>query len=390
MKPHRIAIVAPFPLEPAKITGGIEAVVQNLVNGLKNDPGLDLHILTFDYEKEVEPRANGEFHLHVLSGNKMRNRFSLFKPEREWIRRKIAEIQPDLIHVHGTDIYGFAAHNLEVPWLLTVHGILSREAKILEKQLHWRKRAFRWVKNQFNHYFENHTLEKARDIVVISPYVASQIKARTNARFHFIDNPIDERFFRVEGEITPGQFLCVGMIRARKGILNLVRAFKPICEKYPDIRLHLVGKVFEPEYFQLVQNYIHENQLERQILYLGRLPDQELFTQFSTCQSLILASSEESAPMVIAQAMAAGRPVIATRVGGVPFMVEDRHSGLLVEYGDLQAISAAVEFLYLHPERAKKMGMRGREIAEVRFRQEEVTRKTRELYCQLIAKQPGR
>jgi len=384
MSKYKIALVSPYPLDPAKTTGGIQAVVQNLVASLKNDPQLEIHVLTIDYDRDIPYRPIENVRVHWLQADKGRNRLLLFAPERKWIKRKIDEIRPELIHVHGTDIYGFATRKLNYPILLTVHGILSKEAKIIEKNVKLRTRILNRVKNNFNHYFENATLKAAKDIIVISPYVEQQIKSRTSATFYHIDNPVDRKFFELENRAKSNRFLFVGMIRARKGVLGLVKAISNLVEKYPDIKLHLVGKIFETEYFDLLKSLIEEKHLENNVIYRGRISDRELFREFEECQAVVMNSIEESSPMVIEQAMAAGKAVVATRVGGIPFLIEHEKSGLLVDYGNEEQMTRALDFIYSNPDKAREMGRYGRTIAEARFRQKRIAEKTKDIYLKLI------
>ena len=381
---YRIAIVSPYPLDPAKITGGIEAVVYNLVNGLRHDRAFEIHVLTVDYEHDAVYKPDSHIKLHVFDGEKNRDRIKIFKPEREWIRSTIRAIQPDLVHVHGTDVYGYATRNLNFPVLLTVHGVLSKEAKIDEKKLKLRNRTINKIKNTFNHYFEIKTLQSAKHIVAISPYTHNQIKKRTHAKFYFIDNPVDDRFFELKNRMVPNRFLFVGMIRARKGVIFLLQSFKKVIENNPDIELHLVGKIFEPEYFQLLQSYIHENNLQKNVLYCGQISDEELLEKFETCNALILPSIEESSPMVVEQAMAAGKAVIATNVGGIPFLIEHGKSGYLVNYGNIAELYKYIETLYRDPDKSVEMGKIGKAVAEKRFRNKEIIEKTKAVYLEII------
>ena len=384
MSNYRIAIVSPYPLNPSKITGGIEAVVYNLVNGLERDHSFEIHVITIDYDHDSDYKPDGQIHLHTFHGEKNRNRIKIFRPERVWINSTIRDIQPDLVHVHGTDIYGYATRNLNFPVLLTVHGVLSKEAKINEKRLKLKNRTINAIKNKFNYYFEYKTLQRAKHIIAISPYTYQQIKERTDAEFYFIDNPVDERFFELQNRIVPNRFLFVGMIRARKGLIFLLHSIKKVIENYPKIELHLVGKIFEPEYYQLLRAYIHDNYLENNVIYHGQISDENLFEEFEECNALILPSIEESSPMVIEQAMAAGKAVIATNVGGIPFLVEHGKSGFLVTYGNVLDLSKYIEGLYRNPSKSIEMGRIGKAVAEKRFKNKEIIEKTKSVYLKII------
>ena len=88
--------------------------------------------------------------------------------------------------------------------------------------------------------------------------------------------------------------------------------------------------------------------------------------------------------MVVEQAMAAGKPVVATRVGGIPFLVEDRKSGILVEYGDISGLAEAITSVLRNPEVAREMGRRGQEIATTRFELSAIVDKTKKVYQEVI------
>jgi glycosyltransferase involved in cell wall biosynthesis len=105
--------------------------------------------------------------------------------------------------------------------------------------------------------------------------------------------------------------------------------------------------------------------------------------EHARCALLALPSKQETAPVVVAEAMAAGRAVVATRICGVPYMVEDGASGLLVEDGDPNALAAGLLRLLQDPALRARMGQRGRQIAEARFRTSVVAGQTRQVYLEL-------
>ena len=88
--------------------------------------------------------------------------------------------------------------------------------------------------------------------------------------------------------------------------------------------------------------------------------------------------------MVIQQAMAAGKPVVATRVGGVPYLVHQEHTGLLVEYGDVGEFAGAISRLLTDAPLRRKVGLAARAEAERRFRATDVARRTRQIYYAIM------
>lgn len=388
MNKLKVAIVGPYPLNPYKITGGIQAVNCNLVKGLQNFEDLDLHVITVDFDQETEAFRENGITMHYLYSSKKLGQITLYNRVRKWIVNQVREIDPQIVHVHGTDMYGYAVKKLEYPTLLTVHGILRQEGKISNSNSGWGKRFFQGTKGFFNSYFECSTLKRMKHIVVISPYVKEMIDEFTRAQMYFIDNPIDDTFFQLENRTSDNRLLFVGMIRVRKGILNILKAIKEIKLKIPDVCLHIVGKVFEPEYDMILREYVEQNNLTENVIFRGRLDEKELHQEFEQCAILILPSVEESSPMVIEQAMAVGKAVVATRVGGIPHLVKDDVTGFLVKYGDVQGLAEKISLLLSDPEKRAQMGIEAKKEAGKRFKLSAIAEKTRQLYFE-VAKTEG-
>ena len=379
----RLAVVGPYPLNPAKVAGGIQAVVRNLVQGLKRFQDLEIHVVTVDFDRQEALVPQQGVQVHVLHSKQGISQFTFYRQERQWIKSTLEQIHPDVVHVHGTNFYGYAALGWDFPTVFTVHSVLQQEGRLNYQEVGIFHRIYRGIKGSFNIFFDMQTLKYASDIIVISPYIGKMLKDFLPKHLYSINNPIDELYFQLEDLSLPGRILFAGLIHVRKGILNLIKAVEIVRSQQPNIELHLAGKVQESEYEAVLRSYIRDHHLEKQVIFRGHLNDQDLFQAFAECQILVLPSQEEVSPMVIQQAMAAGKPVIATAVGGVPYLVESGSSGLLVPYGDPQALSQAILRLLADPKEAARMGARGRTIAKERFREESICTQTRAVYYNL-------
>jgi len=107
-----------------------------------------------------------------------------------------------------------------------------------------------------------------------------------------------------------------------------------------------------------VERRAHELGVIRDCLFLGYQEDVARF--FAVFDAFVLSSVNEGTPVVAIEALAAGRPVVATRVGGVPDVVTDGVDGFLVEPGDIEALADRLERLALDPELRSAMGEAGR------------------------------
>jgi glycosyltransferase involved in cell wall biosynthesis len=160
--------------------------------------------------------------------------------------------------------------------------------------------------------------------------------------------PRDRTKFRREigvGDNTPliGN---VGMIRPDKGQLVLVEAARLVLEKHPDARFVIVGQGTGILKRGInVRNAIDQAELADKIIMAGYRWDTP--DVYAACDMIVIASLRtEASPIVLREAFASGRPVIATKVGDIPEIVEHRHNGLLIEPGDAQTLSGAItEFI---------------------------------------------
>lgn len=149
---------------------------------------------------------------------------------------------------------------------------------------------------------------------------------------------------------------CVAVMRAEKGHRDLIEAVEPLLSELPAVHLILVGGGSPG--FEQISALVADRGLTGRVHLLGArsdviriMPDLDVFA---------LATHMEAAGMVFAEAGACGVPVVGTRVGGVPEMMDAGNSGLLVPVGDIPGLRAAIRMLILDPDRRSRMGAAGR------------------------------
>jgi glycosyltransferase involved in cell wall biosynthesis len=172
----------------------------------------------------------------------------------------------------------------------------------------------------------------------------------------------------------------------RKGIFELLQAVNLVRPHVPALQVRLAGRTdVNPVYLEKLYAYIREHRLEDCVYFLGPLDEASLLEEYARCALLVLPSCQETAPMVIEQAMAARVPVVATRVGGVDYLVNHGQTGFVVEFGDINGLAESMVTMLNDAELRAQMGTAGRVEAERRFRAEVVARQTREVYDQMLA-----
>jgi glycosyltransferase involved in cell wall biosynthesis len=160
-----------------------------------------------------------------------------------------------------------------------------------------------------------------------------------------------------------------------KGHVFLIKAFKEVLSKYPSARLVIVGE--GPEEKKL-RDLVIELALSKSVDFfkiINRTAD--LLPIFDV---FVMPSLQEGLGLSVLEAQAAGLPVVASRVGGLPDVIEHGQTGLLVEPQNVHGLTAAICELLDHPAKAWDMGRRARLFVESKFSAHQMTQKTLNLY----------
>lgn len=161
-------------------------------------------------------------------------------------------------------------------------------------------------------------------LISISGFITKQFQHRAGLREVFdIDNAISPSFFK-ETRISDHRFaLYVGSLDDRKSVMDLVWAV----EKTDQVTLKIISGTSSGEYLENMKRYIRENDLGSRIEFLGARNNEEVMEIMKNCTSVVLPSRKEGAPMIISEAMAVGKPVIASLVDGIPYMITNETTG---------------------------------------------------------------
>ncbi|MCL7389959.1 MAG: glycosyltransferase family 4 protein [Thaumarchaeota archaeon] len=166
--------------------------------------------------------------------------------------------------------------------------------------------------------------------------------------------------------------LYVGRISRKKGVIDLVKSFSKIVEKEPDTILALAGRE-EKWYADEVRRVIKELRIEDNIVFLGPVPNKDVIHLMRACSLFVYSSiGGEGIPRAILEAMACGKPVVATRVSGIPEAVRDGETGYIVEVGDYEVFSDRVLRILRDKGLRERMSMNARALIEREFNYEKI------------------
>ena len=173
----------------------------------------------------------------------------------------------------------------------------------------------------------------------------------------------------------------VAMFRGSKGHPQLLEAFTRVREKRPCASLLLVGDGIRRAW---VEQLAREAGLLDSVVFTGFRPDVPAL--LGTMDCFVLASTRtEGVPQALLQAFATGVPVVASRIGGIPEVVTDGETGLLVESESVPALAAAIERVLDDPDAAARRARAARALVEARFSHESAVERLLQLYRELLA-----
>lgn len=165
---------------------------------------------------------------------------------------------------------------------------------------------------------------------------------------------------------APFTVLTVARLNRTKGHRYTLQAIADLVGRGHDIQFRIVGTGPEDS---AIRNAIAEFGLEDRVTMLGALDETGVRDEVQSADALALTSfgEGEAAPVVVMEAMACGCPVVVSRIGGTPDMIEDRTDGYLVPQQDAPAIGAALEQLASDPDLRHRMGTAARQTALEKF-----------------------
>jgi glycosyltransferase involved in cell wall biosynthesis len=165
----------------------------------------------------------------------------------------------------------------------------------------------------------------------------------------------------------PGPFiLFVGRLASNKGLIELVDAFDHLAKLHPDVTLVLIGE--DGGMRREVEARIQERTLEPRVRITGFLPDERLLrSAFREAAVFVLPSEYEAFGLVLLEALAQGTAVVASRVGGIPEVLDDGRAGMLVPPKEVRPLAEAITELYEDRDRRRALGEYGRTSVVPRY-----------------------
>lgn len=394
-RPLRVALVGDYPTEEgAAVQNGVQSVTYTLAHALAARSDVECHVVSAMNGVTTTYRRAGALHVHYVRRLNLPRLVTLRVNDVPRLAAVIRSIDPDVVHGQGQDRHALGALASGAPAVITPHGVLFIESRLLQRN---RWDALGALKKRAVANMEREVFRRAREMIIISPYLAQVYGPMLTARCRFIENPIQDDFFRIRRAPEPGRMLFVGTLVPRKCVDHLVRAVGEVANDHravadrpwrAGLQLRIAGPIADPTSEREVRRAMEECRLRERVALLGPISHEELIDEYARAQVLLMGSREETTPQAVAQAMACGLPVIASRVGGIPDMVEDGRTALLFPHGDVAACAEHIRRMLDDDAFRTSMQHRARVEAEKRFDPKAVAEQTVHAYREVIARNP--
>ncbi|MGD6991418.1 glycosyltransferase family 4 protein [Sutcliffiella horikoshii] len=323
--------------------------------------------ITIYRAKEVECTYD-DFHLFVAQTN-----MNLVDQVGNLTSNKMFTI----IHAHDW-LVGFAARALKgfmtLPLVSTIHA-LEQGRSNLENPI--QLQTARW---------EESLIQNSDALIVCSTFMKKEVerKIQGEKEVRVIPNGVqlsNEESESVSDFLNRKSYtnlaLFLGRMVPEKGITTLIEAAKKIHENHPECLFILAGK---GPYLSDYQALVCQAGLEKTILFVGYLNEREKATLLKRCDMLLVPSIYEPFGIVAIEGMAAGKPVLAARTGGLSSIIKDGESGLLFEPGDAVDLSEKVSAILENPSLSASLGEKALNEVKQKYNWEDVRDQTEAVY----------
>ncbi len=309
-----------------------------LLEGLTSQADLEVHIISCAKIPMLAPTklaSNIWFHqLHVERGVGLR---SLYSGCVRAIRRKLREIEPDLVHGQGTERYcGLAAVYSGFPNLITIHGNMRGMAHTLDAK----PGSFYWC----NALLESYTVKRTNGVVCNSAYTEKLAQARAKKIWR-VPNALRPIFFGPRSNRGPNPepvILSIGSIISYKQQIEVLEVASRLFEDGHRFQLQFIGKVSSDGYGAKFTKLINNPATQRFARQCHPTSDRELLGLFDAADALIHFSREESFGLVVAEALARNLKFFGARAGGIPDISEGIEMAELYQVNDWVGLRAGL------------------------------------------------
>lgn len=171
--------------------------------------------------------------------------------------------------------------------------------------------------------------------------------------------------------------LCPRRLVPKNGVIYFIYSISDIIKNYPKIQCLIIGNGSEKE---KLMHEVKKRHLENNIIFVGAVPNDQMIEYYSISDIVILPSLKEATSIAGLEAMACGKPIIGTDVGGIPFILKNDYNGIIVKPKDSKALSDAIFDILSNPLKKEIFGSNSKKIVDKYFRWDVIVKDVVNIY----------
>jgi len=379
---------------PPFIQGGAGVVAEKLTKSLAR-LGHRVHVIAPRIAGSKEYEVDDSVFVHRVN---FVNRPLLSAPSY-WmsLKRRFGVIEKeigsfDIVHANNIADFSLTKKMTKAPRVLTIHH-LARSVLNTTRPTYFNRIKNLGGETGIVPYIEKICINRADKIIAVSNYTKKELILTYNvppAKIEVIYSGMEQKSFdftEEEKQETRDRFsICkrptvmfAGRLEKRKGLSLLLQAFKQVLTKV-DANLIVVGSGYQKPYKELAYSLGIVNR----VIFTGYVDELSLRKLYSICDVFASSSRLEGFGLTLVEAMAAGKPIVATKVGGIPEIVKSGENGILVEVNDSDGLANGICTYLRDKKLAKNVGKRNAEYVKERFGWEKSAKEVERVYRQLV------
>jgi glycosyltransferase involved in cell wall biosynthesis len=349
-----------------------------LLQGFAQLPEVEVHVVGCTQRPMESPaKLAPNIYFHSVLVPKIGWMRTLYQGCVRATRRKLRELQPDIVHGQGTERdSALSAAFGGFPNVITIHGNMRLIAQVNRSKPF----SFQWLAGRM----ESVAIPRSGGVVCITNYTREAVKSLARATW-VLPNAVDESFFGLQpapDPKLPPLILSVGVVGYRKNQNDFIRALDGLAARRP-LRVVFMGKIEASAYGDEFRALVKARPWCEHVNFSGRDRVREYFQAASV---VALPTREDNCPMVVLEAMAAGVPVFASQVGGVPDLIQDGVNGLFCDPLRPETFAECVSRLLDEPGLGRRLAETAKRQARERFHPTVVAQRHLEIYREVLGR----
>lgn len=380
---------------PVHIKGGMERHIEDLVNGLIKRSH-EITIITTKHPNGIKKEIRENLRIYYVGNKSLKYTKKFYYESAKLFERLHKEEKFDIIHSQsfaGAGIIKYKASKL--PIIITLHGTFLNEIKsaLNSNSLKGYVLASYLFLKMLADKSDRLLLSNANKIITVSYQLCNDVKKQYNIpeeKLIVIPNGININKFRPTNvddlreklNLSGKVILTVGRIEKQKGYHLLLKILPDILKNH-DVKLVIVGT---GSYLPNLKKMAVKLDISDKVIFTGKVSDNDLLKYYNLADIFAFPTLRmEGLPLVILEAMACEIPVVASRIGGIPTVIENGRDGFLIEPSNLKELKDKILMLLEDERLAKRIGKNARSKVVKKFSVDKMVDDTIKVYEEVIS-----